>query len=106
ASAFGYVTGQGHAAIEFVARGRRIRFMLALPDPQDREITHTPTGQVRARQSVEKVYDQAVRQRWRALVLLVKAKLEAVESGIVEFETEFLAQTVLPSGRTVEEEVG
>ncbi len=46
-------------------------------------------------------WDQACRQRWRALALLVKAKLEAVESGIVSFEEEFLAHVVLPDGSTV-----
>jgi hypothetical protein len=47
------------------------------------------------------MYDQAVRQRWRALVLVLKAKLEAIESGISSFEDEFLAQTVLPDNTTV-----
>jgi hypothetical protein len=37
--------------------------------------------------------------------MVVKAKLEAVESGIVTFEDEFLAQTVLPDNRTVGESV-
>ena len=41
------------------------------------------------------------RQRWRALNLAIKAKLEAVESGIVTFDQEFLAHIVGPSGQTV-----
>ena len=40
-------------------------------------------------------------ERSRALALAVKAKLEAVEAGIAEFEDEFLAYVVLPSGETV-----
>lgn len=43
----------------------------------------------------------AERQRWRALALVIKAKLEAVEAGITEFEEEFLAHIVLPNGGTV-----
>lgn len=35
---------------------------------------------------------------------MVKAKLEAVQSGIATFEEEFLSYIVLPSGRTVAEE--
>lgn len=52
-----------------------------------------------------KEWEQACRQRWRALALVIKAKLEAVESGISVFEDEFMANIVLPGGRTVSEEV-
>lgn len=45
----------------------------------------------------------ANRQRWRALALVIKAKLEAVETGIVSFEQEFLPHLVLPNGGTVHE---
>jgi len=48
--------------------------------------------------------EQACRQKWRALSLVVKAKLEAVESGITTFEDEFLAHIVLPNGQTVGEQ--
>jgi len=41
------------------------------------------------------------RRRWLALLLVIKAKLEAVESGIITFEEEFLAHVVMPDGRTV-----
>lgn len=43
----------------------------------------------------------ASRQRWRAVVLVVKAKLEAVASGISTLEAEFLANIVTDSGRTI-----
>lgn len=46
--------------------------------------------------------EQAERQRWRALLLVLKAKLEAVESGIAIFESEFLANIVIDrAGHTV-----
>lgn len=41
-----------------------------------------------------------MRQRWRALALVIKAKLEAIESGITTVDAEFLAHLVLPDGRT------
>lgn len=90
------------AAVQFKVNGRRILFRLELPDPDSREYTHSSTG--RLRRSVEQAFEaweQACRQRWRALVLIVKAKLEAVEAGISSFELEFLTYTVLPGGRTV-----
>ena len=46
-----------------------------------------------------------MRQKWRALALIVKAKLEAVESGIVTFEEEFAMHMILPDGRRVAEHV-
>jgi hypothetical protein len=41
------------------------------------------------------------RRRWRAHVLLLKAKLEFIEGGDTTLETEFLTYAVLPSGQTV-----
>jgi len=38
---------------------------------------------------------------WRALALVVKAKLEAVEVGISTFDEEFLSNIVLPDNTTV-----
>ena len=46
-------------------------------------------------------WEQACRKRWRALLLIIRAKLEAVESGITTLESEFLANIVLPDGGTV-----
>lgn len=105
ATSFTYGWEQTRAAIAFVMEGRQIRFVLPLPDRSSDEFRLTPTGKGRAPNAAEGAYEQAVRQRWRALALMVKAKLEAVSAGIVSFEVEFLPHTVLPSGRTVAEDV-
>lgn len=80
ASAFGYGWDNGRAVVSFRAQGRYIRFAMEIPMKAQEE-----------------------RQRWRALVLVVKAKLEAVESGITSFEEAFMAHVVLPDGQTVSE---
>lgn len=103
ATAFGYGWQNNSAVIMFEVRGRRIKFTLPLPDKQGDSIRLTPTGMVRGDRAREEAYEQAVRQRWRALVLCIKAKLEAVEAGIVEFSDEFMAHVVLPDGQTVGE---
>lgn len=96
---FAYATRRDGAAIQFVLEGRTIRFTVPLPDRADREFTHTPgRGYERSKAQAEAAYEQAVRQRWRALALAIKAKLEAVESGIVTFEQEFFGHIVLPGG--------
>lgn len=103
ATHFGYMTEPGRAMVAFRKDGRQVRFIVPLPDPNDREFTHSQRG-ARTASAKENLYEQAIRQRWRALALVVKAKLEAVESGIAEFDQEFYAYTVLPNGRTVYEE--
>lgn len=94
------------AMVGFVMRNRQVRFVLPMPDRNSREFTHTPTrGNRRSDDAQAEAYDQAIRQRWRALNLVIKAKLEAVESGIADFDVEFLAHIVLPGGATVADTV-
>lgn len=50
--------------------------------------------------------DQRRREIWRAIVLVVKAKIEAVAQGITTVEQEWLAHVVLPDGQTVAEWIG
>lgn len=106
ATHFAYMTAPGQAVVAFRYGARQVRFVIPLPDRAAAEFTRTPTGKVATATAAESKYEQAIRQRWRALALVVKAKLEAVESGIASFEEEFFAYTVLPSGRTVFEDVG
>jgi hypothetical protein len=77
-----------------------VRFILPFPDRKDRPLTHKKSrGQwvVMTENQREKAYDQALRSRWRALLLVIKAKLEAVDVGISTIEQEFLANVVLPN---------
>lgn len=87
--ATGFMFGQnrGSGVVGFEMRARRVKFVLPVPEATDRK------GQ------------QLERQRWRCLLLAVKAKLECVESGISTFEDEFLAHIVLPNGKTVGEAI-
>lgn len=99
--AFMYGQSGGTAVVQFDAHDRRIRFNLPLPDPADAAFTQTPTGRTRSDKQARDAWEQACRQRWRALALAIKAKLEAVEAGISDFEQEFMANVVLPGGQTV-----
>lgn len=92
------------AVIGFFMDGRQIRFILPLPDKQAREYWYTPgRGQKRTEEAAFAAWEQACRSRWRALYLIVKAKLEAVGAGISTVEREFLYDIVLPDGRTAGE---
>lgn len=106
ADSFAYMTSRTEAMVGFVANGRQVRFRLPMPDPAHPEFTHTPAKrQRRSPQQAEAAYEQAVRQRWRALALVIKSKLEAVEADITTFDSEFLAHILLPNGRTVGESI-
>ncbi len=90
------------ASIQFVVQGRHVKFLLPLPDQNDAQFRTTPERKrVRSPEQQHEAWEQACRQRWRALALSIKAKLEAVSVGITTFEEEFLAHIVLPDGQTV-----
>lgn len=104
ADQFAYGWDANRAMIQFRAERRLIRFVLAMPDPQDPAYTYTPTGKhLRDPGTAHREWEKACRSRWRALALVIKAKLEAIEAGISEFEHEFLANIVLPDQTTVGE---
>lgn len=74
------------ARVQFTAHQRMVRFLVGLPDPKK-----------------TKNHEQEERRVWRSLLLVIKAKLEAVETEISTFEEEFLAHIVMPNGKTVAE---
>jgi hypothetical protein len=86
----------------FDVHNRRVKFTLTMPDIS--EFALTPEKRfTRSKESQFDAWEQACKQRWRALALSIKAKLEAVESNIAMFEQEFLEYVVLPNGQTVGE---
>lgn len=102
AEEFAYRTAEGVAQIAFRLKNRLVRFTLPLPKRDDPEFTRTEVRRHRrSDDAAMKAWEQGCRQRWRALLLAIKAKLEAVDVGIAEFEEEFLAYVVDPgTGRT------
>jgi hypothetical protein len=93
---------EGKAVIAFEMNARRIRFEVPVP-PVELFRTKEKWGSVRKvpDAEAERARDQEMRRRFRAFLLVVKAKLEAVASNVSSFETEFLAFVVLPNGATV-----
>jgi hypothetical protein len=103
ATAFVYGVEESRAMIGFKMNGRSIRIMLTIPDLA--EFHRSPAGRARTTAAAKQQWDQSLRQRWRALLLVLKAKLEAVTTGIATFDDEFLAYIVLPTGETVAEKL-
>lgn len=105
ATSTAFLSGPGRARIMFEAAGRRIAFDLPLPDQMDKQFQKDGRGSVRGPEKRADAWERVCRQKWRALALVIKAKLEAVQSGITTFEDEFLAHIVMPDGQTVAQHV-
>lgn len=70
------------------------------------EVRHPTTKEVPSRtHDRHKALDQIYRQRWRAQLLIVKAKLEIIAMGLSTVDREFLADMYLPNGRTLGDEM-
>jgi hypothetical protein len=82
AEAFIFGEDTRRATVGFRLSGRMLKFSVSIP---------------------ERASDRQVRARWRALWLVVKAKLEAVAIGLITIDEAFLAETVLPDSKTVAE---
>lgn len=99
ATQFAYTSSEAAFSIGFIMKGRAIRFSVPLPDANAFFMT-TGNQFYKAGDYNQKAHERAIAQRWRALLLVIRAKLESVELGVETLEDAFLAQIVLPSGET------
>jgi hypothetical protein len=110
ASGFGFWIEDDKALVQFQIEKLKIAFKLPMPDRKSEEFTmssHENDWQRKplAAETAHRRWEQSCRQRWRALALVIKAKLEAIDSGISTFEEEFMAHIMLPDGVTVGEKL-
>lgn len=97
----------GRQSIAFTIGNLSVRFDMPVPPVKEFETYDNGRGgrTKRTSKAMWTAWDQEVRRRWRALNLVIKAKLEAVETGITTFEQEFLAHIVTKGGKTIGERV-
>ncbi len=102
-------TGALCAAISFAARGRLVRFKLKMPTREETIAELRKKPSYRHYLPADSTVDQALaaeqRRRWRCLLLVLKAKLESIESGIETFDEAFLANIVTDGNLTVYEAI-
>jgi hypothetical protein len=89
--------------IQFVLGGKQFRMFIAKPTAdsmyeRDRSRYSYPNNV-----DWEAKAEQEWKRRWRAHVLLIKAKLEFIEGGDTTLEQEFLPYALMKDGRTVGE---
>jgi hypothetical protein len=93
----------GRAEVEFVVGDYPVRVGVELPTRPEKQTGRNPdTNRV---VDLWKRHDQEVRERWRALLLFVKAGLETCELGLAAPEQVFMAFLVSPDGSTVGDKV-
>lgn len=100
ATQIGQFEGDDFFAVQFKLDDRLIRFRLPLPALSEMPLRDGRGVVLGPAQRNEKLA-QARRSRGRALLLVIKAKLESVESRIETVEEAFLANIVRPGGQTV-----
>lgn len=83
----------GSAFAAFVLEGYEVRLLVPLPKRDEKRFVFLPSSSWRRRTDKQRMaaWEQACRERWRGLVLLLKAKLHAISLGVSTAEREFLA---------------
>jgi len=79
-------------------RGLVLVVRLELPLPRRQDHALDVRGWARTSAQIVTACEQAQRSAWRSLLLILKAKLVAVEAGVRTFEQEFLADIVVGDG--------
>jgi len=90
-------TERGAAMVLFSMAERQVRMRVPLPRLEE---ARRGRGASNRDRQIHR-WEQASRERWRAVLLLVRAKLELIELGLSTIEREFLADIALPNGQTV-----
>lgn len=94
----------GRAQVLFEMNERRIIMRMPLPARDEKRFHKTGArGISRSESAAAALWEQEGREKWRALLLCIKAKLESVSSGVETFEQAFMAHIMLPSGETMSE---
>jgi hypothetical protein len=98
---YGTMADFATAWILFQHEGIGYKISIQLPDPDDKAFTEyvsRGTRYARADTAARDLYVKELNRRWRALYMVMKAKLVAVDEGITTFVDEFLSHAVLPGG--------
>lgn len=98
------VEGEKFIYIMFEMQHRRVKFVVPMPNKDSEEFIGGSGSKYYSKGDfVPEKYEQGIRSRWRALLLVIKAKLESYDVGIEDFQDAFMAQILLPDGQTMSE---
>ena len=91
--------------IAFSTAARQVRFVITFDPVTHKRFQLDGRGSTRTAAQRRDHWEQHRRQRMRAMLLVIRAKFESVESGVETFEQAFLANVVTSSGLTVYERI-
>lgn len=103
---FSLYTSPERHIVQYRVNERVVRHVIDYPAPKNFQKYKLVKGAQKPHLTAEqltKAADGEWRRRWRALLLLVKAKLELVASGQTTMDREFMGDVMLPDGRLVHE---
>lgn len=99
-------TEAGKAIVFFQIDGKAIAFSTPMPSPDEKRFTkNTRYPYTRSPEVAARFWEQACREKWRGLLLTLKAKFVSVDNGVETLEEAFLAHLALPGGGTVGQKV-
>lgn len=99
----GFDNEKGEAIVQFTIEKRQVAFRVAMPKRE--QFNKMKRGYYPTSSKVDELWQQAVREKWRALLMVLKGKFVAVETGVESFEQAFFYHLQLPQGGTVGEHV-
>jgi hypothetical protein len=97
-------SGEKGELVYFKVKGFTIRMEIPRINPE--RFSKTPTGRDRTTEQIQKEIQCERMRLWRALILMIKGKWEAIQEGITTLENEFLPHMMLPNQQTVREYLG
>ena len=98
----GHIEDVDSIALQFFLKDRLLRFRVDLPSVEEVP-ERDGRGSAIPLERRNRMAAQMCRQKARALLLVIKAKLESVESKVETFDEAFLPNIVTPDGRTIGE---
>lgn len=110
AEGFGFAFEDNKTGVYFRIKGSdsqpiSVRIVLEVPHPGHKMFLHDGRNRRRTAAQIMRAHEQVRRSRHRSLLMIIRAKLEAVSAGISTVEREFLADTVAADGRTIAQHV-
>lgn len=97
ATQFSFLEGDEQSIVVYRLSGRHIKHVISRPKV---DVKRTSKGLSKEETELKRG-EKEYQRRWRALLLLCKAKLEMIATGGSTFEAEFLSDTLLSNGETV-----
>lgn len=99
----GFDSEKGEAVVQFTINKQHVAFRVSMPKRE--AFNKSKRGYFPTASKVDELWEKAMRQRWRACLMVLKGKFTAVETGVETFEQAFFYHLQLPQGGTVGEHV-